>query len=94
MMIAQHQTEAASRPIITSFTTKEAPQNMAKTEPSAPEASGVAAISFMKAILANPCGARNFLRARTSAVQIGQFCGPARRMRPGALRRQLSRRHG
>jgi len=54
MMMAQHQTEAASRPIITSLTTIEALQNMAKTEPSGPAASGAAAISFMLIVLAIP----------------------------------------
>src|SRR5208282_2494871 len=82
MMIAQHQIEAASRPTITSFTTKLALQNMAKTEPSvAPAASGVA-ISFMNLIPRNGFGA-------ACAVQIGHFCGLRRKNAEVAVKAAL-----
>ena len=62
-MIAQHQTEARQQADHHEFDDKLALQNMAKTEPSvAAAASGVAAISFIHAILANSSGA-SFTRA-------------------------------
>ena len=52
-MIAQHQTEASSRPTITSFTTICAPKNMPQMEISAaaPESGAAISAGFMKVVL-------------------------------------------
>src|SRR5208337_1794949 len=82
MMIAQHQIDADNSPSITSLTTMLAFQNMVKTEPSDAAAANGVAISFMNLI------PRNVFSA-ACAVQIGHFCGPARKNAEGRVKTGL-----
>ena len=88
-MIAQHQTEPAMRPSITTFTTKWAPQNIDQSDSSPPGAARPLAITSVGFIGTGP-----FVLRRTSAQRATPGHETRGLMRPRVSRPGIRRNKG